>query len=165
MNKKIAAFVERQQKSQLSKQNENEKNLPDKYLTKNTDLKESMIELLNDHTKILYIFVLIGVVNFVMNSGFQEPFVMHLCDLLFYLKPKIFLQVERAFVVNRSYITDLKKTDAGWMVYLGEKIKIPAWVKVRGKIKKSITKNKINQCITGLTPAPKKPNLKAARLS
>ncbi len=110
--------------------------LPKKYLTKNAAVPENLKTLLRRAHEIHYITIVDGFIRVITTDGREEPFSITLCSLMPWLCGSKFLRVEADFVVNPAYITDLIHSDCGWMLYLGENIKIPVWAKMEKVVKK-----------------------------
>jgi hypothetical protein len=123
-------------KKGVSKKKNGKKTLPKRYLCKNDGLHEDLKKLLKCHENILYFFVCNGIVTVTLKEDKTDAFVMKLCELTPFLNESKYLQVQSAFVVNKSCITDLKKQGNEWMVYLGPKIKIQMWATLKEEIEK-----------------------------
>jgi DNA-binding LytR/AlgR family response regulator len=136
------------------------RSLPKKYLTKNADISPKLFRLLkNEKLQIIYFEVFDGLLTAHLTDDRSESFEFNIKLLMDFLPPSVYLRVEGPYVVNKRFITDLKKFECGWMVYLGEKIKLPIWKKVRKTVKKSKMQNAARQYLKQLF-ATRQPNNK-----
>jgi DNA-binding LytR/AlgR family response regulator len=120
--------------------------VPKKYLTENADLSPRLFRLMKkEKLRIIYFDVCDGLLTAHLSEDKSETFEFSIKKLMDYLPPSIFLRVERPYVVNKRFITDLKNFACGWMLYLGEKIKLPMWEKVRKPVEKSKMENAARQ--------------------
>lgn len=150
----------KQKKTSVQKNTKTERRYPQKYLTENSGLPPGLLLLLkNKDVTIMYFEVIDGLLFVYKENDRSECYEIQMKILLPFLAPSKYLMVEKAYVVNKSLISDLKEFQCGWMLYLGH-IKIPMWTKLKKTVEKLKIENAARQYLKSLF-ATRQPNIQS----